>query len=726
MPDPDGRTGDAADVVAAPEPGGAPAAPPPVAEAPPRWERRLLLAATVFAVAVFVFDFWRCAGYLIDDTFISFRYARNLVDGHGLVFNPGERVEGYTNFLFVLLSALSLRLGIDPVVFTKVVSLIAAAAVLVLMPRMERFGPRLRGGALPVSVLLLLPLCTFAYWSFASFETMLFAALLAVALYLLLRESRAGRGHGSAFAFVALSLTRPEGVPLFAVASGVFWAIDALHEGARRALRRYAVNAAVFAAGCGPYFAWRWWYYGDPLPNTFYAKVTGGSEQLLTGLRHFGMWVQSFPLLAAALLLPLGLLSGAGREVVRRHPAVAAFYLIALAHTVYIVSVGGDFMPYYRFFLPILPLYCLLLAWTLGALAGRSGAGRRAAGVLLPAAVLIGFAASHATTQPYVAFVSHRTTVVGERVGRWFRRHLAPGDLMAVNTAGAIPYESELPTIDMLGLTDAHIAHRQIFIVSSGWAGHRRGWGEYVVRRRPRVILWYNTAGSREPFYLGDHELADNPYFRFFYRPRTAHLAVRDGNGPPQLLARFLGDPFEVGAGKEGRGPDLGLRADVHEILSVPYTEIYDAPVTLNYFELDPRDDDLWPLAREYGPRIDAFVDAVADRWRVEKDAAPPPDPAARRSVQALCAAALAKIRAGDYETAKSILANAVHENGAARSPLVYQYVANVGAITGDLFVAVGAQKEALRLAPDLPLYRANLKRILTTPYEKAAEARER
>src|ERR1051326_6227945 len=50
-------------------------------------------------------------GVVGDDAYISFRYARNLVDGHGLVFNPGERVEGYTNFLWVLGIAAGLSLG---------------------------------------------------------------------------------------------------------------------------------------------------------------------------------------------------------------------------------------------------------------------------------------------------------------------------------------------------------------------------------------------------------------------------------------------------------------------------------------------------------------------------------------------------------------------------------------------------------------------------------------
>ena len=53
--------------------------------------------------------------FLTDDAFISFRYARNLLEGHGLVFNPGERVEGYSNFLWVLeLAAVWRALGVPP------------------------------------------------------------------------------------------------------------------------------------------------------------------------------------------------------------------------------------------------------------------------------------------------------------------------------------------------------------------------------------------------------------------------------------------------------------------------------------------------------------------------------------------------------------------------------------------------------------------------------------
>ena len=51
---------------------------------------------------------------LVDDAYISLRYAANWAGGRGLVFNPGERVEGYTNFLWVLIEAAAIRLGADP------------------------------------------------------------------------------------------------------------------------------------------------------------------------------------------------------------------------------------------------------------------------------------------------------------------------------------------------------------------------------------------------------------------------------------------------------------------------------------------------------------------------------------------------------------------------------------------------------------------------------------
>src|SRR5439155_1209101 len=76
--------------------------------------RRAVAAVLVTAAALLAFHV-RTYAFLCDDAFISFRYARNFAHGHGLVFNPGfERVEGYSNFLWVVVLAGLDRLGLEP------------------------------------------------------------------------------------------------------------------------------------------------------------------------------------------------------------------------------------------------------------------------------------------------------------------------------------------------------------------------------------------------------------------------------------------------------------------------------------------------------------------------------------------------------------------------------------------------------------------------------------
>ena len=295
----------------------------------------------------------------------------------------------------------------------------------------------------------------------------------------------------------------------------------------------------------------------------------------------------------------------------------------------------------------------------------------------------------------------------------------SPSDLIALNTAGAVPYASGLPSIDMLGLTDTHIAQHPVYIISPGWAGHRKGWGAYVLGRHPQVILWYNSAGAREPFYLGDHQLAESPLFRFFYRLRTADLP---GGGDGRPIARFLGSPSGAPAGDRATARDLGVTATVRAS-PVAHTLLYEGPTTLLYFESDARDAPLWPLAEQHGNDVSAFVDAVAAEWAHTPQPPPVPGPTLD-AVRALCENARSAAIEGRYAEARAMLSDAARQNARVGSPLVYQYIANVAVLTGDLFTALAAQKEALRLQPDNPLYRRNLVGLLTVPYSEGSRPR--
>jgi hypothetical protein len=238
-----------------------------------------------------------------------------------------------------------------------------------------------------------------------------------------------------------------------------------------------------------------------------------------------------------------------------------------------------------------------------------------------------------------------------------------------------------------------------------------------VLDRRPRVIFFYNSAGSREPFYLSDHELADVPYFRVFYQARALSIPPPDGAADTPV-ARFLGFPFGFDASGSAPWRDLGLASHFTEP-PVARTTLYEGTTIAHYFAFDARDADLWS-AREPG-NVDAFLARALATWSTS--ARPPTEPAARARVETLCAAAYEKIQHGDTAAAKTLLTSAAQQNDRARSPLVYQYIANVAVLDGDLFTAVSAQKEALRLAPTNELYQRNLLSLLRKPYEPPAAA---
>jgi hypothetical protein len=134
----------------------------------------------------------------------------------------------------------------------------------------------------------------------------------------------------------------------------------------------------------------------------------------------------------------------------------------------------------------------------------------------------------------------------GRVVGEWLGATYPKGTLVATNAAGSLPYYSDLPVIDMLGLTDRHIARARPD--ARQWIGHERGDGNYVLARRPAIVILGGPEGSAEPWpFLGDLQLATNPAFHRDYALRRAALSGfeftyyerRDGagrgNAPPGL-----------------------------------------------------------------------------------------------------------------------------------------------------------------------------------------------
>ncbi len=315
---------------------------------PPEHAMRALVLAPVLALMAWYSASirWQC-----DDAFISFRYVWHLVNGHGLVFNPGERVEGYTNFLWVLeLAAVWRWLGVPPEVAADVLSaictVVAVGCVIALAYRMPTGGIDSSGAAreraatartfIAFGALLLLATSrTWAAWTTSGLETRQFTAFVLLGLYLVhTGRGRPGRLAAASLAFVGAEYTRPEGPLLWAFAGA--WLLVEMGLARKFSWRDALAYGVPFVALVGAHYLWRHAYYGDWLPNTYYAKYVRPWPE--AGVRYYasvaletGVW----------LLLPFAIVGAVARLRLgdRLHVLSA---LVVGAHVVYLVRVGGD------------------------------------------------------------------------------------------------------------------------------------------------------------------------------------------------------------------------------------------------------------------------------------------------------------------------------------------------------------------------------------------------
>ena len=306
---------------------------------------------------------WR-RSWVCDDAFISFRYAENLVHGLGLVFNPGERVEGYSNFLWTLWSAFGLFLGLDAERWSKLAGIACTVGALGTLAwhswtnRGEASGP---ARWIPIAAVLGAILPDWNLFSTSGLETSLYT-LQIVLLYVVLARAEIGTGRAVAAGLLlaAAAMTRPDGL-IVAAAAGVYLLVA--H---RRRPRALIALGVAFLIAWVPYTWWRVSYYGDFFPNTYYAKSAAQawiSQGVVYCVLYFARY---WPLLVGLALVALTWPRTAREDDEaarmalarwRRRASLAA--MVSLVFTAYVVRVGGDFM-FARFLIPVTPLFLVL------------------------------------------------------------------------------------------------------------------------------------------------------------------------------------------------------------------------------------------------------------------------------------------------------------------------------------------------------------------------------
>jgi len=416
---------------------------------------------------------------LFDDAMISMRYAWNLSHGFGLVWNPGEYVEGYTNPLMTLLMALPTLVfdKVDAVLAVQILGIVftLANAYLVMLiaahlvsGREERY----RKLFLVLAFLCALSYYPLVYFSLMGMEAGLLAVLLSLSVLCALRYARDHRPVQGVLLCVSLGLaflTRPDAV-VFAVPVFAYAFL------AERKSQSSARNLSFFLAMVGLYTLFivgqelfRWGYYGEWLPNTYTLKVSG--IPLLSRIQNGLIYVAHFLREVYVLLLVVG--AGIVFAFRRDKLFLASVFVVLVCYQVW---AGGDSFTYWRLLSPAVPIMLVLGAYeTLRAseLVSNTDIFRRyflrnriilrryvpevLACLLVLTIILLTntrFLQNIALLEvPFEADLNEKvnTALAIEQV-------TTPDATVGVFGAGAIPYYSGRPAVDFLGKADHRIA----------------------------------------------------------------------------------------------------------------------------------------------------------------------------------------------------------------------------------------------------------------------------
>jgi len=500
--------------------------------------RFLLVTGLLLVALIAIYGHILHHAFFHDDAYITLRYSQNWLDGNGVNWNADERVEGYTSFLHLALVSLLGLLQVDLVSATRMLGMACYGGICWLAFSHFRDSSK-PGLSCPQFLLLLLIPASFPLisWSHGGLETSLVTLLVMLASYAFVKtdDTSPQRMLILGMLFSLACLARPDVGLLVAISLGFLL-------GRRSSGRSRWTTGGLFVIGFAilyaPYFCWRYSYYGELLPNTFYAKMTGFDWfRLRTGFHY----VHTFARLAP-YLLPLTLVTSIFLYYRDKWSWKTAYMLSLVAgHTCYIIYTGGDHMPAYRFFVPIIPL----MGWIIASAGSECLSVRRVPAWFITG-LLILLVMSQVFTRNERMLNAQRldpAAAMGADVGHWLADNLPRDSVVALNTAGSTPYHArQLAFIDMLGLNDRQIAHRNNVPIRTHWQrypGHAKGDGQYVLSRRPDVIILGPAEGmtadathlDREGvvWFLSDQELAESDDFQQHYRRQRVVFQGRSG-----------------------------------------------------------------------------------------------------------------------------------------------------------------------------------------------------
>ncbi|MFX1259058.1 MAG: hypothetical protein ACFFAN_14460 [Promethearchaeota archaeon] len=470
-------------------------------------DKKLIIVVLMICIGIsFLWDLYFFS-FTKDDAYITFRYAKNLAEGKGIVFNTRDNnpVEGYSNFLWVILSTIPHFLNLDVVLYTKIFSMILSVFTIIMLFKFANLFYEKKWALIaPLLYTLYYP---FQLWTVGCLETPLLVLLIICVMYFAYKETVEKKLYPklSVLFSILYSLARIDGIIYiigfeFSLIIYYLW----LNKDKSLIVQRL-FSIAIISSIYSIYFLWRWNYYGYLLPNTFYTKR---SKSLISMAAI--EYIALFLIFSAPIILLM--IFGTYKTAIKNKDFKKLIFLIVPVIINFVITLnlkqfnaGQGF----RYLLPGMPFIITISIDSFKHLKLNRKINfsekfklislfKHYCSILFILSLVI-----IPTSAPLVHknVINNDTNEKHYRLAKWFNKHIDKDELIAYVDMGVVPYYSELDFVDMWGVVDEEVAHNGFSV-------------EYILDREPTFIMFKIWGPSVDDF-LEEEDFEEN-YELFF------------------------------------------------------------------------------------------------------------------------------------------------------------------------------------------------------------------
>lgn len=507
-------------------------------------DKEWLIPVVIFAIPALLLlgHIYTYMPFIADDALISLRYAERLITGHGLTWTEGVPVEGYSNLLWVLIMAFCGLLGMDLVWAARIVGTLCMMLPLFMVA--QTYGRTVQWSNVPpilIALFFYVLAAPIAVWAIGGLEQAMMVGLLGIAIpgtFRIVTSLQINKVdyYQTLLPLGLLCITRPDG-PLFTVAlAGTFLMAALLKQGFSNAKQAGVTLVIIIAIPLSFYAAqliFRLAYYGEWVPNTALVKIAPSWGRAMLGWLYVKAGLVS--------LWPWVVVSGISAVGCLIWESASRFKIMLLLMLLfiwlgYVAFIGGDIFAAHRHVVPALIILLFISLEGLTAFWRKAGHFfSRVVLVVICVILLALFVKEQLADTENQNAKTERWEYEGQVLGTVLNKAFsAQQPLLAVTSAGCLPYWSKLPSLDMLGLNDYYLPRHPPENFGEGLIGHELGNGAYIMAQNPDIVI-FNT-GIPGPAFLSGIEMYEMPEFHEKY----ARILLRGEEPPEYAFAGYV------------------------------------------------------------------------------------------------------------------------------------------------------------------------------------------